>query len=131
NYRICIKFNTAELRPIAGRTNYVPVVFESYTKKGDPNLTGIVMSVDHADNYPGLIIEPVRESLSNQNVGSASLTRFTTKVGIKSDARTDNYPLSLLLSSGTDTAKGAVEISLPILGADKSSVSVERTSDNE
>jgi hypothetical protein len=130
-YRICIEFIPADLRSNPSRPNYVPISFESYIKRGDPNLSGIVMRVDHADIYPGLVLEDVRESLPNHDSGQCSITKFTAKIGIKSDARTDNYPLSLIISSGTETAKGAVEFTLPILGADKASLSVTKASDSE
>jgi hypothetical protein len=128
-YRICIEYNSADLRSLSSRPNYVPVSFESYIKRGDPNLIGIVMAVDHADIYPGLVLEDVKESLPNHDSGQCSVTKFTTKIGIKKDARSDQYPLSLIISAGTETAKGAVEFTLPILGADKASLSVNKTSD--
>src|SRR6266550_713310 len=89
NYRICIKFNTVDLRPNPGRTNYVPVVFESYTKRGNANLTKIVISRDHENYYPGLIIEAIGDPWPRNTGQSSSMTEFATKIGILSNARTD------------------------------------------
>src|ERR1041385_7294534 len=83
NYRICIKFNTADLRPNPGRTNYVPVVFESYVKRGTPNLTKIIINRDHETDYPGLIIDTIGDPWPPRNTGqSSSMTEFATKIGI-------------------------------------------------
>lgn len=130
-FRLCFSFTANELQPKTGSTNYTILNFESYTKRTNKNLTGIVLTVDHADDHPGLITDKVEEMGPERNFGQlSSIKRFKTKIGIESKAQSVEYPLVLSITSGVDTGD-RIEFRLPVLAPNKDSIVVERSTRTE
>lgn len=132
-FRLCFKFNANELQPKPGGiTNWPTLHFESYTKRTNKNLTGIDLKVDHDDDHRGLIIEKVEAIGPERKFGRlSSIQEFSTKIGIRSEAQSDDYPLSLSITSGDETGDRKIEIRLPLLVPAKHSIVVQKSTPTE
>ena len=131
-FRLCLSFTANELQPRTGNINWTNLRFESYTKRTNKNLTAIVLKVDHEDDHPGLITDKVEAIGPARRYGqSSSSQKFETKIGIRSDARSDKYPLSVSITSGNDTGDRKIEFRLPILAPGKDSIVVEKSTRTE
>lgn len=132
-FRLCFKFNANELQPKpGGLTNWPTLHFESYTKRTNKNLTSIDLKVDHDDDHRGLIIEKVEAIGPERKFGTqSSMQEFSTKIGIRSEAQSDDYPLSLSITSGNETGDRKIEIRLPLLVPAKQSIVVQKSTPSE
>lgn len=127
-YRLCFKFSANELQPKpGGGTNWPTLRFESYTKGTNKNLTGIDLKVDHVEDHPGLITDKVEPIGPERRFGTlSSIQEFVTKIGVRGEARSDDYPLTLTITSGDETGDRKIEFRLPLLVPDKRPIAVER-----
>src|SRR6267143_4267423 len=132
-FRLCFKFNANELQPKpGGGTNWPTLRFESYTKRGNKNLTGIDLKVDHVEDHPGLIIDKVETVGSERNFGRlSSIQEFSTKIGIRSEAQSDDYPLTLSITAGDETGDRKIDFRLPLLVPTKRSIAVQKSTPTE
>jgi hypothetical protein len=79
-----------------------------------------------------LIIEKVEPIGPPRNFGRlSSVQQFSTKIGIRSEAQSDDYPLSLSITSGDETGDRKIEIRLPLLVPAKHSIVVQKTTPAE
>ncbi|MBA2703431.1 MAG: hypothetical protein H0U60_06235 [Blastocatellia bacterium] len=132
-FRLCFKFSANELQPKpGGGTSWPTLRFESYTKRTSPNLTGVDLKVDHVEDHPGLIIDKVEPIGPERNFGRlSSIQEFVTKIGVRSEAQSDDYPLTLSITSGTETGDRKIEFRLPLLVPDKRPIAVQRSTRTE
>lgn len=126
---LCFKFDEKELQPKAGGSpSSTDLRITSYTNRTNKNLTSIEINVYHAEEHPGLIVEPpVALGPERTTGGLSSMREFKSHLSISGQARSDRYPLTVKITSPDGSAE-KFDFSLPVLAASADAVSFEKGS---
>jgi hypothetical protein len=125
-FRLCFKFEVSLLQPTTlGTTNSSELTILSYTKKGQGNLSAITLQQVLPEEHPGLSIGPVTPVGPERTSTLSSMRAFRASVQVNQLARSEFYPLTAVIESGTAVGDFGIDFKLPVLGANSPLIEIK------
>ena len=125
-FRLCFKFEPGMLQPTSlGQTNSSELTIVSYTKKGQGNLSGITIQRVLPEEHPGLAIGTVSPIGPERISTLSSMRAFKATVQVNNLARSDFYPLTVGIESGTAIGDYTIDLKLPLLSPGSPAIEIK------